>query len=111
MNRSHDSFHLQNHSAIDDSNYIYFFGPEVSTQVTDLMRKIESAKVIARENVETAMKIRSVGIFAQLAQYLSFLQVFNMDSSMTISADDRKIPDILEFALNTLSPMFNVSSD
>lgn len=73
------------------------------------MRKIETAKVVARDNVETALKIRSVGFFAQLMQYLSFLQVFNLDSSFAISSDDRKIPDILEFALNTLSPMFNVS--
>ena len=73
------------------------------------MRKIETAKVVARDNVETALKIRSVGFFAQLMQYLSFMQVFNLDSSFGISSDDRKIPDILEFALNTLSPMFNVS--
>lgn len=127
-NNSSNSFgatfnqHSQNDSAIYNSNsfsfaaetsvtYMQISSVEVAEMVKELMKKVLRAQLKTKRHIEESNRQlhQKFGIFENIVKYIPFLLSANdMDSSIT-QEENRQIPEILDFVVNSFSHLFEVS--
>lgn len=94
-----------------DSSYACVSSPEVKNMVRDLMKKVFHAKLKTQKHIEeSAVKLhKKFGIFESIVKWFPFLlSVSDLDSSIT-QEENRQIPEILDYVVNSFSSMFEVS--
>lgn len=102
--------HSLNYSAIDDSNYVHVFSQEVVEQIYELMQRVYMAKIKSVRDLETVeQKMHNkYGIIQRIMKFLGLFSLSDMSFSIT-HEENKKTPMYLDFSLNTLAPIFNVS--
>lgn len=112
FNRSGGSHHHRSHnqSAIEDSNYIYLFGEDVTMQIYELMQRVYIAKLKTDHDIQKMEKelIKHTSFWEKFMQLIGWFSSLSLSFTMTLD-EKKKTPVYLDFCLNILSTTFGVS--
>lgn len=105
----HSQYRSFNQTAIEDSNYIFMFGEEVTMQVYELMQRLFMAKCKTGRDVNKMEKElhKHASLWEKFLQFIGWLSSLSLSFSAALE-EKKKTPIYLEFCLNILSPAFNI---
>jgi sphingomyelin phosphodiesterase 4 len=114
LNRSSNSIqrHQSMNSVLEESTYVCMFSDEITHQIYVLMQRAFLAKLKIDEEVKTMEKQlhQNISLWERFLQFVGWLSSLNFSFSQALE-EKKKAPVYLDFCLNILSPMYNISID